>query len=213
MVIVFDLDDTICETDKYSKEYIAKFIEKHNLPYKMKADDKPCRFAEGWFDWEVYEAWNWYKKHGDEMMLNFPCKPHAVEVINKLHDMGHKIIISTARALDWHSSPETTTLLWLAKSEIKFDGIYIGRKDKENICEELQADIFVDDDLDICKKVANKNHKRKALLFTSDYNKDMALPRKVSRIDSFDELYELITEMTKPVEIIKVNNNEKPREK
>lgn len=29
MVFVFDLDDTICETDKYSEKYILNFFKTH----------------------------------------------------------------------------------------------------------------------------------------------------------------------------------------
>ena len=44
MVFVFDLDDTLSETDAYSEKYINEFMKKNNLPYKQIAKD--VRFAE-----------------------------------------------------------------------------------------------------------------------------------------------------------------------
>lgn len=35
MTFVFDLDDTICETDKYSEKYILNFFKINHLPYKL----------------------------------------------------------------------------------------------------------------------------------------------------------------------------------
>ena len=72
MVFVFDLDDTICDTDAYSEYYINKFIKDNKLPFKQVA--KVVRFAEKKFDWDLETALNWYKQYGDKMRLEFPEK-------------------------------------------------------------------------------------------------------------------------------------------
>ncbi len=192
MTIVFDLDDTICETDEYSEIYIAKFFREHNLPYKQIA--KNVRFAEEKFDWSKENALKWYKIYGDEMMLEFPCKKNAKEVINTLYNNGHKIVISTARATDWHTEPEKITLKWLERQGIKYNKIYIGRIDKEKICEEECADIFVDDDLKITQRVAEffKGQNKFSFLSTTKYNQNLKTPQGVLRILDFEDLYEKI---------------------
>ena len=86
MVFVFDLDDTICDTDVYSEYYINKFIKDNKLPFKQVA--KVVRFAEKKFDWDLETALNWYKQYGDKMMLEFPAKPNAIKLINALYDMA-----------------------------------------------------------------------------------------------------------------------------
>ena len=111
MVFVFDLDDTICDTDKYSEKYMLRFFKEHNLPYKQIA--KNVRFAEKKFDWDYETALNWYKQYGDEMMIKFPYNKNIRKFINGLYDAGHKIVIATARANDWHTDPEGITLEWL----------------------------------------------------------------------------------------------------
>ena len=191
MVFVFDLDDTACETDAYSEEYMLKFFKEHNLPYNQIA--KEVRFAEKKFDWSIDEAIAWYKEFGDDMMREFPCKANAVEIINELHDAGPRIVIATARAKDWHTDPEGLTLDWLAEKKIKYDNVYIGRIDKEKICEEEKADVFIDDDISITTRVSNYfqtlNLKDKfVFLSTTSYNKNLKVPYGVERVASFDEL-------------------------
>ncbi len=189
MVFVFDLDDTLCDTDGYSEEYISNFFITHNLPYKQIVKD--VRFAEAKFDWDFETANKWYKEFGDEMMLHFPTKPNVTEVLNKLHKQGHKIVIATARATDWHTKPEQITLQWLKNNHLPYDKVYIGRIDKEKICEEENADFFVDDDLNIVSRVAEyfrQNGRGKAFLSTSNFNKDLPVEDGIRRIDCIDEI-------------------------
>lgn len=188
MVFVFDLDDTVCDTNGYSEKYISDFFEKHNLPYTKVANE--TRFAEAKFSWNMETALEWYKTYGDEMMLHFPCVPNAIETINSLHDSGHKIVIATARATDWHTKPEEITFAWLEKIGLKYDKIYIGRVDKENICKEENADVFIDDDLKITERVAQMfagMQNKHTLLSTTDYNKNLHTPEGVCRIKDFEE--------------------------
>ena len=107
MIFVFDLDDTVIDTDGYSEKYIKNFFEKHNLPYKQIFN--VARFAEKKFDWDNETTLEWYKTYGDQMMLEFPFNKDAKEVINRLYDLGNTIVIATARANDWHVDPEGIT--------------------------------------------------------------------------------------------------------
>ncbi|MBE7073491.1 MAG: hypothetical protein E7379_00085 [Clostridiales bacterium] len=197
MTFVFDLDDTVCDTDDYSQKYIWNFIKEHNLPFhKTNAN---TRFAEGKFDWSKKIALTWYKIYGDEMMLEFPCKKGAVDFINSLFDNGHKIVIATARATDWHTTPVLVTKLWLAKNKIKYHKLYTGRIDKEKICEIEQADFFFDDDLKITANVAthfkNHSHPCQALLATTEFNKDLQPGEGVQRILDFNHYKHYINDL------------------
>lgn len=210
MVFVFDLDDTVCETDAYSEYYIKKFIEDNKLPYKQVAS--VVRFAEKKFDWDTETALNWYKAYGDQMMLEFPCKPNAVEVINSLFDMGHTIIIATARATDWHTDPEGLTYQWLKDNGIKYSKVYIGRVDKEKICEENHADVFIDDDIKITGKVAehfkeNGKQKCKPFLITTDYNKTLDKSNGVERVSNFADFASRLKEFGININLKKNNKS------
>ena len=189
MVFVFDLDDTICDSDGYSECYIKEFIKQKNLPIKQIAKD--VRYAEMKFSWSEIEARAWYYQYGDQMMLEFPCKKNTVEIINKLHSLGHKIVIATARDKNWHCQPEEITLQWIENVGLKYDKIYIGREDKENICKIENADVFVDDDLKITARVQSmfdKQGKGITYLTNTNYNRHFEEPKKVKRIDDFTEI-------------------------
>jgi uncharacterized HAD superfamily protein len=199
MIFVFDLDDTICATDEYSQKYIANFFVKHNLPYKKISDSE--RYAEAYFDWDRLTALKWYKEFGDQMALEFPCKSHAKHVINSLYDAGHTIINSTARATDWHTEPEKITLEWLKQNGIKYTKIYIGREDKEKVCEKENADVFIDDDIAITSRVAeyfaskNSNCGKgspscggKVFLTNTAYNANLVPAPGVVRVNNLQEM-------------------------
>ncbi len=193
MIFVIDIDDTISETDKYSEYYISKFIKENNLPYKQ--IKKITRFAEAKFDWRVEVANKWYKEYGDQMMLEFPCKENSVEVINNLHDLGHTIIIATARANDWHKEPERITKEWLEKNNIKYDKLYVGRIDKEQICIEEKADYFIDDDVKLCERVLNDSINTTPIIMLTEYNKTLDISPKIIKINNLNELEKIFTNM------------------
>ncbi len=192
MIFVFDLDDTVIDTDGYSEKYIKNFFEKHNLPYKQIFN--VARFAEKKFDWDNETALEWYKTYGDQMMLEFPFNKDAKEVINRLYDLGNTIVIATARANDWHVDPEGITKKWLEQNELKYHKLYIGRIDKEKICEEINADFFLDDDLKITARVGayfNARGRGISCLFNTAYNQNLEEDVNVVRVKSFKEFFKL----------------------
>ena len=190
MTIIFDLDETLCETDRYSEEFIRSFFIENRIPVKQIATN--TRFAEEKFNWSHQDALRWYKEYGDEMFLNFPCKEKAVEVLNSLYEAGHRIIIATARSTDWHAEPKKMTLAWLKNNGIKFHKIYFAVENKEKVCEIEDADIFIDDDIKTTSRVAKyfeQKGKGKSYLITSNYNKNLQIAPKVKRVESLSDFY------------------------
>lgn len=191
MIFVIDLDDTICDTDGFSEKYISAYFKRFNLPYKQIS--KTARYAEMKFDWSQEEAIKWYKEYGDEMFLFFPVKNNAVKTINALYDSGHKIIIATARDASWHSSPVRYTNEWIHKVGLKYHKVFIGVKDKEKLCIQENADVFIDDDLGLVEKVkkeyeGNSSKRIKVFLSETEYNKDKPVPEGVIKVKSIQEV-------------------------
>ena len=190
MIFVVDLDDTVCLTAEYSLNYIVNFIKKNNLPYKQISSN--ARFAEKNFDWSMEEALAWYKEYGDQMMAEFPCVDYAVEFLQAIHNKNSKTVIATARTTDWHTDPEKITKNWLSENKIPYDKIYFGRADKQQICEEVGADCFIDDDVNIVKKVvdhfASIKRPIKVFLMTSEFNKELECPNGAIRVQSFKDI-------------------------
>lgn len=188
MIFIFDIDDTISNTGKYGKEYILNYIKNNNLPYKQK--EESVKYPEEQFDWTYEEAHNWYKEHGDEMLLSFPCFEGAIETINKLYETGHEIIFATARSTDWYNRPIETTRKWLKMNHIKYNKLYTSRMDKEKICELENANVFVDDDLNTCLRVSQyfEGSKNKVFLMNTCKDKRKDLPSNIIRIDQIKDI-------------------------
>lgn len=187
MKFIFDLDDTVCETDKYSEEYILNWFKENNWNYVKVRD--VSRYAEQKFNWDEETAMNWFKTYGDDMLVKITPKPNAVEIINKLFDMGHEIVFATARDKLWHGDPEGCTIKWLADNKIKYTKLYTGRHDKENICLEENPDFFIDDDINITGRVFEAmGGKTKVFIMQTPYNKDLERNQNVVMVDSFDDL-------------------------
>ena len=192
MVFVFEIGDTICETNLFSEEYILNYFKENNLPYKKV--NNITRFAEQKFDWDSKTANAWYKTYGDDMLLKIPIKQNSKEIINTLKMKGHTIILATARGDDWHSDPKTATKEWLKINKIEYDKLFVGRRDKEVICEEENADFFIDDDINIALQVVdyNKDRNIKVFVATSDYNKNVKLQPSLQRLNDLKELLDLV---------------------
>ncbi len=190
MIFVFDIDDTISETDKCSDKYIAKFLKDSGSVYKRVRD--VARFTEMKFDWPEDVALKWYKTYGDQMAEQFNQKRNAVEILTFLHNKGHKIVLATARSTDWHTDPEGMTMRWLKAKKVPYDKIYLGRVDKEKICIDEHADVFVDDDIEICERVARDCKNTKVFLMNSDFNKTQYASPNLQRIDNLSMVLALM---------------------
>ena len=188
MVFVFDVDDTISETDKYSEYYLDKFFEQNHLLYQKISPI--ARYAEQKYAWSHMTALDWYKKYGDQMMLEFPVKKNVKNLFDFLHQNGHKIVIATARSTEWHQKPKEVTECWLKLNGLYYDKLYVDC-DKIEVCEAENADVFVDDDIGLCVDVkryfANKKDV-KVLVATTEYNKWIKIPNYVTRINDFKEI-------------------------
>ena len=73
-----------------------------------------------------------------EMFVHGNVEPHAVEVINRLHDAGHQIHIITARAFGRRSPHNSAD--WLHKHGIPFESLAMVRNKKL-----MRPDIMLDD--------------------------------------------------------------------
>lgn len=193
MIFIFDIDDTVSNTGKYSKEYILNNFKINNITYKVK--DINGKYPEEQFDWNYEDANKWYKTYGDDMILSLPCFEGAVETINKLYNAGHEIIFATARSTDWYMKPIETTRRWLKKNNIKYNKLYTGRMDKEKICEIENANVFVDDDLDTCLRVSKyfEGTNNKVFLMNTCKDKRNDLPKNIIRINSIKEIPDILT--------------------
>lgn len=85
------------------------------------------------------------------------------------------------------------------RHKFKYHKIYIGRIDKEKICEEENADVFVDDDIKYTTKVEEYFKStvgdKKVFLKTTAYNKTLPTPDGVVRINKVEDILNFLPEL------------------
>lgn len=162
MNIAIDIDDTITDTFDYIQPYIAEYfgvdeeeLKKRNISYS----NMPKEWDELAFG----------KKYYDDTIPGAPIKPGAVEAIEKLKEMGHKIFIITARTDAYYKDPYKMTTDVLTKAGIVYDKV-ICTFDKGKACREEHIDLLIDDSRHNCNCAAEAG--ARTLLFTSKANKD-----------------------------------------
>ncbi len=126
----------------------------------------------------------------DKIIPNVSLKENAKEVINKLHEDGHQIIIITARSDKEHSNPYMTTYLYLVKHDILFDKVFVNMKDKGALCKEEKIDIFIDDSVINCKSAINSGIN--TFLFDATFNKNN---KDIKRVNDWLDVYRIVNEI------------------
>lgn len=185
MNIGIDIDDTINRLSDILPKYAKKYNKENKIEYRIKNDK-----------WDFHEAFGWDEdnierflcKNIEVCFTKAKIKKNAKKYINKLKEEGNKIIIITSRSEEHNKCVYDVSKRWLLKHKIKFDKLYVGWENKIRPCIENDIDVFIDDHVEICKRVENESDIH-VLLFDSVYNKE---EKKLKRINNWKEAYEQI---------------------
>ena len=143
MIIGIDIDDTLTYLYDVKIKTAQDYIKKNKMPYKMVKSD--ANFLSDMFDWPAEECDKFWLKESDKMLSKVKARDYASEVIKRLRQKGHKILIITARNKEWHDDPYELSSTWLKKNDILFDELLVGQMDKTQVCVDEGVDIFIDD--------------------------------------------------------------------
>jgi uncharacterized protein len=78
--------------------------------------------------------------HSDDAIAAAEPYPHAVEIVNRWHDEGHFIHVTSHRAEHCHPA----TKAWLDRIGLHYDELYCSY-DKVGRCQEIHIDVLIDD--------------------------------------------------------------------
>lgn len=183
MTIGIDVDDTI--TDTYES-----FIQLVGMEYHVNINElykKKMRY-EDFENNPSYPNFNEFIKQSyDAFAPIVNIKKDAVEVINKLHDEGHKIIIITARDNDYYTNAYQTTYDYLKNNYVKFDKLIVNSHKKGKDAKKEGVELFIDDALKHCLNASN--HQIDTIQFASSFNQT---DPKIKVMDNWHEIYEYI---------------------
>ncbi len=182
MRIGIDIDDTITDTwecliPHYSKVFNVSIEKlKNSLPYYSPFKEKMT--LDEYFE-KVIPIY-------DEYILSVKLKDNVQEVINKLHEQGHKIIFITNRGKEQTHAYENTKK-YLNNHQIKYDKLIISANDKSIVCQNENIDVFIDNSIKHCNLVSKT--KTDILMFETIYNKDL---KEFKHVKNWNEIYEYI---------------------
>ena len=185
MKIGIDIDDTMTNTFDYLMPYISEFFEV-DIDYLKENNISYSTFPEKMKKRELEFA----KKYYDIVIPNTPFKTGVSENIKKIKSLGNEIIIITARDKTLYTDEYKTTIEELKNNNIFYDKL-ICNFDKSKVCKEEKIDLFIDDSISNCNKVAQLGIQ--TILFNSKSN--INIKTNLNRVNSWYELYEIIKNM------------------
>lgn len=184
MTIGIDIDDTITE----SSELIIEYVKKHfNIDDNSVVNEILGGEIKG-------ELLNFYELHLGEMVANYTLKDHAKEVIDRIREKGHRVVIITARG--YTKTKEDIikiTEAYFEKHDLNVDKIVFNKLHKDEVCLENKIDIMIDDSVSTLEKIKAKGIK--VLLFNSISNKEQNT--NIDRVSNWLELEEYIDKLAK----------------
>ena len=184
MNIGIDIDDTITNTYETLIPMVAisyginidKFMKK--LPsYKELVGTLP-------------DFGNFAKKNYEKIAKMVPLRVGVVDVINKLKEQGHRIVIISSRNNTDFKDPYKVSYDYLTTNGIKFDKLIVNVTNKAKTCVLENIDLFIDDDTNNCKATKKKG------IVTLQMNTTFCKGSKdVRKVNDWMEVYKIVQEM------------------
>ena len=140
------------------------------------------------FEWNKEEYSYFMGEVRKQVVNNAKLRPGLIEVLTKLKEMGHEIIIITARSNRYYKDSHNMTIDWLRKEQIPYDKLILPSVNKKKDCLEEQIDIFLDDDVNNCLSVSSAGIKTFIMDNVDNYLEDKDITRVYDFYDFFDKI-------------------------
>jgi len=182
MRIAIDIDDTITNTWKSIIPAACEYfkIDEQLLRNNGKAYNEAIGCT-------LDEWYTFARKKFESIVPYLDLKENAVNVINKLKEDGHEIIILTARGSNDYKNPYQISYDYLTNKGILFDKLIVDGHDKGIICKKEKIDLLIDDSIKKCK--GTTDYGIDVLLFDALHNKEC---NEFKRVYNWNEVYEYI---------------------
>ena len=184
--IAIDIDNTICNTSEFfgpiAENYDRNVLHKNN-------DIDFSKVMPRSKDWSQEELLYFVENYFNKEALNIPIKEDAVIYINKLKELGYKIVFITNRGIKEDDHTDLIVPKYLEKNNIPYDNIITKSNDKYmylNGC-----DYFIDDAIRNCEQALENTSINVIMMKTNktkDYKND-----KIFKASNWQEIYDYIT--------------------
>ena len=126
--IGIDIDDTLVKTNEKAIEIIKR--EGYKLVDYYEKVDNLSEFI---------------NKHFIEIVKTASLFENAKETIERLKDLGYRIVLISARAFQPGADTEEDTINYLKENNVLYDEILLRRPNKVEACKQENVDYFIDD--------------------------------------------------------------------
>ena len=143
-------------------------------------------------DEENYKFW---REYIFDLMVSIPTRPYAGNILKLLKEMGHEIVILTARDNRYLTNQYANTMNfyveeWLHKNNIPYDEIIAGPGKKKDKCIKHKLDIMIEDK---ASNVLEISDIIPVLCFDAPYNLNIE-ENHVHRVYSWYQIYQYFLE-------------------
>lgn len=170
MTIGIDIDDTITYTTIYANNLLK--------------NDSQFNYVSDYHDLSVDDYKLFINKYIEKIYDSVPLKEDVVEVLQKWHNEGKKIIFITARGRDNEDLVFSKTAFYFNKNNIIYDEIIFKQKTKYEACKKNNIDIFIDDKEEVLDEISA--HNIKTLRIANDSNSNHKI------VKTWKEIYEYV---------------------
>lgn len=192
MIIGIDIDDTLTDLTESKILWVKSYLKDKGYSYNL-VNSKTYKYKD-MFDWPPEICDDFWFSRADELYSNVEPRKGVKEIIEKIKNDGHKIIIVTARSQKYHKDPWAMSYNWLTKNEIPFDELVIDAESKGLVCKQKNIDILIDDVPSNLEDA--KNFGIKTILIRASHNMDFADENQLI-LENWNQILDFIKSMNK----------------
>lgn len=195
MRIGVDIDGVLNDYAEWRSSCGFKFCCDNNIdrgfnPYTYMLEDQ--------FDLTDEENYKFWKEYIFDLMVSIPTRPYSGKVLSLLKDMGHEIVILTARDNRFLTNQYADTMNfyieeWLNKNSIPYDEIIAGVGNKLDKCIKNKLDVMIEDKASNVEKISDVIP---VLCFDAPYNLSVNKDN-VTRVYSWYQIYKYFLDLEK----------------
>lgn len=192
MNIGIDIDNTITNTKETIHQFAKVFAEKNGYP--LNPDINEYRLEQS-FGWDAPVTGRFLKENLVDIYAAVSPKPHAVEVINRLYEKHH-IVLITSRNQRKPEIEEITTS-WLKKHGLNYHKLVMNSTEnmfhfsKLSSCLENEIDLMIEDHHDLCLEISQRIP---VFMFDTPYNAHVSADN-ITRVTKWLQVEDLIEKL------------------
>lgn len=157
MRIGIDLDGVVFDSELEYRVY-TELYDLLELKQNSKIEEREPRFQQR-FNWTDEQTKDFFEQYNIKVVKNANFMPGAIEVLKRLKQDGHSLILITARGVVHKEVIDIT------KERLKevgldiFDKEYWKEEEKAKICLKENIDVMIEDYYKNCKKISDEKIK------------------------------------------------------